>query len=193
MSEQKRPNRVFVMLVAVAILMGGAGLILGINQQDPQVPPAEEMLPDLADYNTVEGEALTDYISKLSGGAALLAGQPELALAVAAVDQVVDCYQEVGAVKARAYSKQIDPLSAGIVAIGDRNELLDPKNLFKCVAPAIPDGGGAPIDQATIEPCKASYTVEREDGSVFYIIYAGTTEEICRTFCAVLEECEEHK
>ena len=191
MSEGKRPNRVFVMLIAVAILMGGAGLILGIRQQDSQVPPAEEMLPDLSGYDTVEGEALTDYISKLSGGAALLAGQPELALAVAAVDQVVGCYQEVGAVKARVYSNQADPLSAGIVAIGDRNELLDPKNLFTCVAPAIPDAG-AP-DQAPIEPCKASYTLEREDGSVFYIIYAGTTEEICQTFCAALEGCEEHQ
>jgi hypothetical protein len=193
MSEGKRPNRVFVMLIAVAILMGGAGLILGIRQQDSQVPPAEEMLPDLSGYDTVEGEALTDYISKLGGGAALLAGQPELALAVAAVDQVVGCYQEVGAVKARVYSNQADPLSAGIVAIGDRNELLDPKNLFKCVTPAIPDGGESPIDQATIEPCKASYILEREDGSVFYIIYAGTTEEICQAFCAALEGCEEHK
>jgi hypothetical protein len=191
MAEQKRPNRVFVMLVAVAILMGGAGLILGINQQDPAVPPAEELLPDLADYNTVEGEALTNYISKLSGGAALLAGQPELALAVAAVDQIVDCYQDVGAVKARVYSKQQDPLSAGIVAIGDRNELLDPKNLFNCVAPAIPNAGEPPIDQATIEPCRASYTLERDDGSMFYIIYAGSTEEICQTFCAALEGCEE--
>lgn len=193
MSEEKRPNRVFVMLIAVAVLMGGAGLVLGIRSQDSKVPPAEEMLPDLSGYDMVEGETLTNHISKLSGGAALLAGQPELALAVSAVDQVVSCYQEVGAVKARAYSNQNDPLSAGIVAIGDRNELLDPKNLFKCVAPVIPDGGETPIDQATIEPCKASYTVEREDGSVFYIIYAGTTEEICQTFCAALEECEAHK
>lgn len=191
MSDGKRPSRVLVMLVAVAILMGGAGLILGIRQQDSQIPPAEELLPDLSGYDTVEGEALTDYIGKLSGGAALLAGQPELALAVAAVDQVVDCYQAEGAVRTRAYSKQEDPLSAGIVAVGDRNELLDPKNLFKCVAPAIPDGGGAPMDQATIEPCTASYILEREDGSVFYIIYAGTTGEICQTFCAALEGCEE--
>jgi hypothetical protein len=190
MSEEKRPNRVFVMLIAVAILMGGAGLILGINQQNPPVPPAEELLPDLQGYNTVEGETLIDYISKLSGGAALLAGQPELAVAIAAVDQVVGCYQEVGAVKARAYSNQEAPLSAGIVALGDRNELLDPKNLFKCVAPAIPDGGQP--DMPPIEMCSASYTLVRDDNE-FYIIYAGTTEEICVTFCAALEGCEAHK
>lgn len=190
MSEEKRPNRVFVMLIAVAILMGGAGLILGINQRNPQVPPAEELLPDLQGYNAVEGELLTDYISKLSGGAALLAGQPELALAIAAVDQVIGCYQEVGAVKARVYSNQEAPLSAGIVAIGDRNELLDPANLFKCVAPAIPDGSQP--DMPPIQMCSASYTLVR-DGNEFYIIYAGTTEKICRTFCGALEGCSEHQ
>jgi len=190
MSEGKRPSRVFVMLIAVAILMGGAGLILGITQQNPETPPAEEMLPDLQGYDTVEGEALTDHIGKLSGGAALLAGQPELALAVAAVDQVIGCYQEMGAVKARVYSNQESPLSAGIVAIGDRNELLDPQNLFKCVAPAIPDAGQP--DMPPIQMCAASYTLERDDNE-FYVIYAGTTEEVCLTFCAALEGCEEHQ
>jgi hypothetical protein len=190
MSEEKRPNRVLVMLIAVAILMGGAGLILGINQQNPQIPPAEDLLPDLQGYNTVEGERLTDYIGKLSGGASLLAGQPELALAIAAVDQVIGCYQDVGAVRARGYSNQEAPLSAGIVAVGDRNELLDPENLFKCVAPAIPDGSQP--DVPPIEMCSASYTLVRDDNE-FYIIYAGTTGEICSTFCSALEGCEAHE
>jgi hypothetical protein len=153
------------------------------------VPPAEELLPDLQGYSTVEGERLTDYISKLSGGAALLAGQPELALAIGAVDQVIGCYQEVGAVKARVYSDQDAPLSAGIVAIGDRNELLDPKNLFNCVAPAIPDGGQP--DMPPIQMCSANYTLVHDDNE-FYIIYAGSTEEICTTFCAALAGCDAH-
>jgi hypothetical protein len=187
MSEQKRPSRVFVLMIAVAILMGGAGLVLGINQQKSQVPPVEELLPDLQSYNTVEGERLTDYISKLSGGASLLAGQPELALAIATVDRVIDCYQEVGAVRARAYSNQDAPLSAGVVAVGDRNKLLDPENLFKCVTPAIPDGGQP--DMPPIQMCSASYTLVRDDNG-FYIIYAGTTEEICVAFCTALEGCE---
>jgi hypothetical protein len=191
MSEQeKRPNRVMVMLIAVAVLMGGAGIVLGINHLNPPVPPAEKMLPELSGYKTVEGEQLTEYISKLSGGAALLAGQPELALAVAAVDEVLVCYQEVGAAKARVYSDQEYPLSAGIVGIADRNELLNPENLFKCVAPVIP-GDGQP-DVPPIELCTVAYSLER-DNNVFYIVYAGTTTEICQAFCANLEGCTEHK
>ena len=188
--SKRRPNRLFLLLIAVAALLIVAGVLLGIPRPGPEENPAAELLPDLPGYNTVEGELLTDYIGKLSGGAALLAGQPELALAIAAVNQVIGCYQEVGAVKARAYSNQEVPLSAGIVAIGDRNELLDPKNLFKCVAPAIPDA--VQPDMPPIQICVASYTIERDDNE-FYIIYAGTTEEICQTFCAALEGCEEHK
>jgi hypothetical protein len=185
-----RSSRLFPLLFAVAALMIVAGVLLGIPRQGPD-NPAAELLPDLPGYDTVEGERLTDYIGKLSGGAALLAGQPELALAIAAVDQVIDCYQEVGAVQARAYSKQGDPLSAGVVAIGDRNKLLDPENLFKCVTPAIP-GGEGPVDMAKIQPCTASYTLPRDDNE-FYILYAGATEEVCRAFCAALEGCEAHR
>ncbi len=186
-----RSSRLFPLLIAVAALMVVAGVLLGIPWRGPEENPAAELLPDLPGYNTVEGERLTDYIGKLGGGAALLAGRPELALAIAAVDQVIDCYQEVGAVQARAYSKQEDPLSAGVVAIGDRNKLLDPQNLFKCVAPAIPSDEG-PVDMAKIRPCTASYTLTRDDNE-FYILYAGATEEICQAFCAALEGCEAHR
>jgi hypothetical protein len=176
-------------MIAVAALLVVASILLGIDRSGPEENPAADLLPELPGYNTVEGELLADYISKLSGGAALLAGQPELALAVAALDQVVGCYQEVGAAEARVYSDEDDPLSAGLVAVGDRNKLLDPENLFACIGPALPSEGDPPTDMATIRPCAASYTLKREDNE-FYIIYAATTEEVCQTFCTALEGCE---
>jgi hypothetical protein len=79
-------------------------------------------------------------------------------------------------------------LSAGAVAIADKKALLDPVNLFRCVAPNL-----RPEAQAIkIEPCKASYTLTR-DGNDFYILYAGTTLEICQAFCRNLEDCTAHK
>ena len=95
----------------------------------------------------------------------------------------------MGAVQGRVYSNQESPLSAGAVAIADRNVLLDPQNLFKCVAPVIPDAGaGVP----EIKPCTAGYTLAK-DNNEFYIVYVGTTEEICRAFCAALEGCTAHE
>jgi hypothetical protein len=188
----EKNRRLLLLVIAVAVLLVVASVLLGIDRSGPEENPAADLLPDLPGYNMVEGDLLTDYIGKLSGGAALLVGQPELAAAIVAVDQVIGCYQDVGAVEARVYSLEDDPLSAGVVAIGDRNKLLDPENLFACVAPALPAEGDEPIDMATIRPCTASYTLARDDNE-FYIIYAATTVEVCQSFCAALEGCETHR
>lgn len=150
----------------------------------PTVPPAQALLPTLSGYNTVEGQLLTDYISTLSEGAALLTGQPQLAATIGAVDAIVSCYQEVGAIRARLYSQQGAPLMAGTVAVADRNALLDPVNLFRCATPF----GNNTQALITIEPCTGNYTLTRDDG-VFYVLYAGTTPEMCQLFCSNLEGC----
>ncbi len=183
----KSSMRLYLWLIAIAILLGGVGLFLGVGGTDSQ-PPAAKMLPDLPSYDTIEDQQLTEYIKNLSGGAALLLGHPELAATVAVIDQVVGCYQEVGAVRMRAYANQEFPLSAGAVAIADRNALLDPVNLFRCVAPVIPD---ASAERPEIQPCTARYTLSRDDNE-FYIVYVGTTEAICRDFCTALEGCTAH-
>ncbi len=177
-----------VCVIALVLVLSGCDLIPSFGSQPTAVPPAVEMLPDLPGYTVTEGQTLTDYLSKLSGGAALLAGHPELAAAVTAIDGIVGCYQEVGAVRARIYSHQDNPLSAGTVAIADRGALLDPMNLFRCVALK----KGPQTQEMTIQPCTANYTLTK-DGNEFYILYAGTTLDICRAFCANLEGCTVHK
>ncbi len=178
--------------IAFVVLLSGCNILPGTGNTPADSPadsPAAEMLPDLPGYNTVEGQLLTDYISSLSEGASLLAGQPELAATALAVDQIISCYQEIGAVQSRVYSNKEMPLSVGTVAIADRNMLTDPINLFKCVLPTVLDASGA--EGFEIKPCSASYTLSRDDNE-FYIIYAGSTEEICRDFCSHLEGCTAH-
>ena len=173
--------------LAILALLSGCDQLPGSSGPTAQ-PPAETMMPTLSGYNQVEGQTLTSYIGKLSGGSSLLTGHPELAAALTAVDAIVGCYQQVGAVRARLYSSQASPLSAGTVAIADRKALLDPANLFKCIAPNV----GPRAQAVKIEPCTANYTLSR-DGNEFYILYAGTTLEICQAFCANLESCTAHK
>jgi hypothetical protein len=176
-----------VCVIIVAAVLSGCDLLPGPGGSTAQ-PPAVTLLPNLSGYTVVEGQTLTGYIGKLSGGAALLTGQPELAATLTAVDAIIGCYQQVGAVRARVYSNQASPLSAGAVAIADKKALLDPANLFRCVAPRL-----RPEAQAIkIEPCKASYTLTR-DGNDFYVLYAGTTLEICQAFCRNLEGCTAHR
>ena len=174
-------------VVAILALLSGCDQLPGSSGPTAQ-PPAVTMMPNLPGYNEVEGQTLTSYLGKLSGGSSLLTGHPELAATLMAVDAIVECYQQVGAVRARLYSNQASPLSAGTVAIADRKALLDPANLFKCVAPNV----GFQAQSVTIQPCAANYTLSR-DGNEFYILYAGTTLEICQAFCANLEGCTAHK
>ena len=172
-------------IAAIVVLLGGCEEPPSTVTPTPE-PPAAALLPDLPGYTVVEGETVTSFIGTLSGGAALLAGHPELAAAITAVDGVVGCYQQVGAARARVYSNQAAPLTAGAVAIADRNALADPANLFRCVAPNLL------AQQQKIQLCQAAYTLQR-DGNEFYIVYAGTTLDMCRTFCARLEGCAAHK
>ena len=169
---------------------GGEGGSGGDSGGDGGVQsPAAQMLPDLGGYRTVEGETLTVFIGALSGGAALLAGRPDLAASISYVDSVVGCYQGKGALQARLYSKEGEPLSAGTVAIGDEAELTDPTNILQCVG--LPALSRRSADSVQIDPCSHSYTIEK-DSNTFYILYAGSTQEICRAFCSQLEGCEGH-
>ena len=180
----------WILLILLAVLLSGCEFISGLLQPKPGVPPAVEMLPDLPDHTIVEGQTLTEYLGSLSQGAALLAGRPDLAALALGVDKFTGCYQDVGAVQARVYSNKENPLSAGAVAIADRNALLDPRNLLACLKPTV-ESGEAGIQSFAIEPCSASYTLSR-DSNEFYILYAGTTQEICQAFCAQLEGCTAH-
>ncbi len=174
---------------SLMVLLSGCDVLTQLGILEEKVSPAADMLPELPGYKITEGELLMDYLSGFGEGAALLTGHPELAATITAVDYIIGCYQGLGAVNARVYSNEEMPLEAGAIAIADREALLDPINFFKCVQPAM-DATGA--QSVKIEPCTASYTLER-DNNEFYILYAGTTENICQTFCANLEGCTAHK
>lgn len=178
-------------ILIVLVTITGLALLQGCDNEPDGPPPAAEMLPVLPGYNHVEGQTITTYVSTLAGGAALLAGQPQLTATVAVVDHIIGCYQDVGAVRARVYSQVEQPLAAGAIAIGDRNLLSDPTNLFQCVLPATLDAVPTAPEGIEVQPCTANYTITRDDNE-FYIIYAGTTPEVCAAFCENLEGCVAH-
>lgn len=144
---------------------------------------ADDLLPELEGYNTIEGQSFTDALTSL-GVMATLAGQPEFGAPIAGISGIVGCYQEAGAVSARVYSDPNAPQNSGIVAIGDRNALLNPITFLQCV----PDPGRRSTQSFTLEPCSYRYTLVRDDNE-FFILYAGLTPEMCQTFCSNLEGC----
>jgi len=179
-------NKTFV-VVCIVLLMLTSLAACNTPTPTPSSPPvsmtAQDLLPNLPGYNTIEDESFTDALTSL-GVMASLAGQLELGAPIAAVSEVVSCYQDAGAVSARIYSSQANPIHSGVVAVGDRNAILNPLTFLQCVG----SSRGPNIQSATIQPCTRSYTLSHEDNE-FYIIYAGLTQEVCEAFCTNLEGC----
>ena len=176
-----------LLILAIGLLGMTLSACSAGTPQPTDVPPVVQLMPDLPGYHVIEGRSVQAFILNLAEGGALLTGHPELATLVAKIDNVIACYQDVGAVKARIYSDAAFPLSSGAIAIADRDRLTDPATLLRCV------GGQVLLfsDQPTLNPCSHSYTLVRGEDE-FYIIYAGTTSEICHDFCVNLEGCSAH-
>jgi hypothetical protein len=176
-------GKLFLLIFLLGALASACSIVKPEVTGTPQVV---QMMPDLPGYKVVEGQTLQGYIATLAEGGTLLSGHPELAALVESVDGVMTCYQEAGAVNTRIYSDEAFPLSSGAVAIADRNLMTSPRTLFRCF------GGGDRImtfsEGPTLEPCSKSYTLPKDDNE-FYIIYVGTTSEICQAFCENLEGC----
>lgn len=148
--------------------------------------PAQSMLPDLPDYRQVEGESLTGYVGAVSEGAALLGGQPHLAAGIAAIDQALACYQDLGAFQARLYSHRQSPLSAGAVAVVDIDKLLDPQNLAVCAGPGLLTQEST---AATSGPaCLSTYALTTE-ADRFHVLVGGSTDSVCLDLCTQLSGC----
>ncbi len=164
------------------LLLLVAGLLLAACQTRPG--GATALLPDVPNTTIVEGETITQFLSKLSDGAALTAGHPELIPVIQRVESTASCYQNTGAVALRTYTDKTLPLYAGIVAIVDRNAVTDPTNFFNCVIRS----NGAQAAQAGLQPCAKTYTLKKSDNE-FYIAYIATTPQLCEAFCSKLEGC----
>ena len=146
---------------------------------------AKDLLPNVPNTTVVEGETITQFLAKVADGAALAAANPQLIPLIQRVEASLTCYQGLGAVALRTYTDKTFPLSAGIVAIIDRNALTDPANFGNCVL------GSAQKTEAsvpTIDPCVKTYTLKKDDNE-FYIAYIANTQEMCTAFCSRLEGC----
>ncbi len=181
----KRWIRLGMWLLAIIIL---ASLFVDRYRTGGEPPPVQTLMPDLTGYDQIEGRPLVNYIGALAQGAALLAGQPQLAATVGAVDRTASCFNDVGAVQARVYSKSDQPLAAGAIAIADLDELSDPTTLAQCLAPDLLSLESTD-DSLVLQPCSGDYGVIF-GGRPMMVIYAGSTEAVCADFCANLAGCE---
>jgi hypothetical protein len=189
-------SRLAVLALLLMVVVTGCGVVPGLDPlatPASNAPPASSFLPNPAGYSRLDAQSIQDFIAGLGETGTALLGQFQATAVIAVVDNVANCYQDIGAVAASGYSKDALPIVAGVVAVANRDLLLNPQTFLACVtqaqqrsAMADGQGGGA------MQPCAASYTTEI-NGETFDMLYAGTDVEICQEFCRALPGCTAHR
>lgn len=151
---------------------------------------AQSVMPNLSNYGYTSTDArnITDAIAAVGGSASLFTGNPAAAAAIAKIDDMIGCYQNVGAVSARIYTyTNISELlqgqvpKVGALAVVNRDRVA--RNLAAC---ALNTGSGFSAQATQIEPCAGTGTLTRSGETLDYI-YAATDPQLCTLFAAALQ------
>ena len=139
-----------------------SALLLIVAACTPTAGGATALLPDVPNTTVVEGQSISDFIAKLADGAALATANPALITLIDKAQGTLACLQQTGAAAVRTYTDKTFPLSAGFVAIIDRNAITNPANWQQCLT-----GPANPSAQAvTLQPCATTYTLKKGDNDL---------------------------
>ncbi len=169
-------------LAVAAVLLAGCGSGTAVRDEG-----AANLMPNLSGFSWQSTLDLQDAITKISGAASLAAAQPQITAAIVAASSLARCYQEAGAVEGRVYTRDADPLQAGLVIIINRNQLTNPDLLSACIF-GQDTGPSIMAQSAAIQPCANVYSLPR-DNNEFYIAYVATDPSVCAEFCSALQGC----
>ena len=141
---------------------------------------AQRLLPNLANFSASDIDATVDGAFAAVGGAALMGGQFGLTAVVAKAEQILQCFQDRGALAARWYQQSDSTLTAPKVgATLVINQSRVNQELINCAL-------GGQEDQASaqafaIEPCASAGTLTYDGDTVSYL-YAGSHSDVCAVF-----------
>lgn len=137
---------------------------------------AQRLLPNLAGYTATDVDTAIDGAFTAVGGAALAGGQVEITAAVAKAEQVLQCFQDRGAVAAKFYTESaqsgIVPKVGAVLVI---NQTRVNQEILNCIL-----GGQetARAQTALVEPCADADTFTYQGDSISYV-YVGSHPDIC--------------
>lgn len=186
---------VLLLICAFAFVAGCSNLPVQVNivpttgDTANDAASAQNQMPNIAGYNSVDAASITDAVAAVGGGASLLSGNPAITAAIAKIDDMIACYRQVGAVAARVYTDanitqvvQGQIPKVGALAIINRNRLTD--NFLPC---ALNTGSGIGAQSAdVIEPCAGVGSFTRGSDTFDYV-YAATDPTLCNTFVTALQ------
>lgn len=168
-------KRLFAAL-GLALLLAACQILPGTGDTARDAAAAQQFLPNIAGYTAIEASSITDALGKAGVSASVITGNVPLAGVIAKLDDMIRCYQGVGAVSARVYTEQNISLNSvpkvGAVAVINTTRLQ--RNLLTCVL----NTGASAQSLGQIEPCggSGSFTVNGEN---LQYVYGATDPALC--------------
>ncbi len=141
---------------------------------------AQRLLPNLAAYSATDVDTTIDGAFAALGGAAMMGGQIGVTAAVAKLEQILQCFQDRGAIAARYYQGDISNLLAPRVgAAMVINQSRINQELINCAL-----GGqesNASAQNLSIDPCAEAGSLTYAGDTISYV-YVGSHSDVCEVF-----------
>jgi hypothetical protein len=170
------------LILILLLVAAGCRLVPGTGDTATDAASAQNFVPtNVAGYNVTEATSVTDALTKVGVAGSVVTGNLPLAGAIAKLDDLIRCYQGVGAVAARIYTEQIMPTigipKIGVLAVINTTRLQ--RNFLSCAA----NIGGASAQGASddIQPCGGSGSFVVNNENLEYV-FAATSPELCSFF-----------
>ena len=168
--------RLACLLMAIMLLAacGDTG-----NEAD-DAKSAQRLLPNLANYSASDIDTTVDGAFAAVGGAALMGGQLGLTAIVAKAEQILQCFQDRGALAARWYQQSESTLTApkvGAALVINQSRIN--QELINCALGGQEDAASA--QSFVIEPCASAGSLTYEGDLISYV-YAGSHPDVCDVF-----------
>ena len=141
---------------------------------------AQRLLPNLAGYSASDIDATIDGAFAALGGAALVGGQFGLTAVIAKAEQILQCFQDRGALAARFYQHSDTTLTAPKVGASlVINQSRINQELINCALGGQEDNASA--QSFSIEPCASAGTLTYAGDTISYV-YVGSHPDVCAVF-----------
>ena len=141
---------------------------------------AQRLLPNLVDYSASDIDATVDGAFAAVGGAALMSGQLGFTAVLAKAEQILQCFQDRGALAARYYQHSDTTLTAPKIGASlVINQSRVNQELINCALGGQEDNASA--QNFSIEPCASAGTLSYEGDTISYI-YVGSHPDVCDVF-----------
>ncbi len=141
---------------------------------------AQRLLPNLSAYTATNVDTSMDGAFAAMGGAALMGGQVGITAVIAKLEQVLQCFQDRGALAAKFYSQT--ETDGGLPHVGAAlviNQSRINQEMINCAL-----GGQEETissQNVNLEPCANAGTFTYEDNTISYV-YVGSHPDVCALY-----------